>query len=130
MVSSLSKKWSTFVRLLSCSNSSAMDIFPIIKQVIEHIERCGLHVKVICTDKYLMNVNIFKMFSSTHTLEPIVPDKLDPNRILFLLFDFVHILILIRNNWLNQKYCNCIFSFPSFEDFSQNHSASFEEIRV
>ena len=31
MVSSLSKKWSTIVRLLPCSNTSAMDIFPVIK---------------------------------------------------------------------------------------------------
>ena len=130
MVSSLSKKWSTIVRLLPCSNSSAMDIFPIIKHVIEDIERCGLFVKVICTDNYPMNVNIFKMFSPTHTLEPIVPHILDPDRILILLFDFVHILKSIRNNWLNQKDCNCTFSFPSFEDFTEIHSASFEKIRA
>ena len=45
MVSSLSKKWSTIVRLLPCSNSSASELFPIIKMVIEDIERCGLYVK-------------------------------------------------------------------------------------
>ena len=96
MVSSLSKKWSTIFRLLPCSNTSARDILPVIKQVIEDIERCGLYVKVVCTDNYPMNVNIFKMFSPTHILEPIVPHILDPNRILILLFDFVHILKSIR----------------------------------
>ena len=73
MVSSLSKKWSTIVRLLPCSNTSARDILPVIKQVIEDIERCGLYVKVVCTDNYPMNVNIFKMFSPTHIWSQLFP---------------------------------------------------------
>ena len=97
--------------------------------MIEDIERCGLYVKVACTDNYPMNVNIFKMFSPTHILEPIVPHILDPNKILILLFDFVHILKSIRNNWLNQKDIDRTLCFPSFEDFSQILSASFEIIR-
>ena len=67
MVSSLSKKWSTIVRLLPCSNSSAAELFPIIKMVIEDVERCGVNVQVLCTDNYPMNVNIFKLFSPTNT---------------------------------------------------------------
>ena len=58
-----------------------MDIFTVIKHVVEDIEPCGLYVKAICTDNCPMKVNIFKMFSPTHTLEPIVPHILDPNDI-------------------------------------------------
>ena len=46
MVSSLSKKWTTFVRILSCFSSSAAELFPIIKIVIEDTERCGLYIQV------------------------------------------------------------------------------------
>ena len=87
MVSSLSKKWSTIVRLLPCSNSSASELFPIIKMVIEDIERCGLYVQVLCTDNYPMNVSIFKLFAPNNTLNTIVPHIVDPNRPLFLNYE-------------------------------------------
>ena len=129
MVSSLSKRWSTIVRLLPCSNSSAAELFPIIKIVIEDIERCGLYVQVLCTDNYPMNVSIFKLFSPTNTLDHIVPHILDADRPLFLIFDFVHILKTIRNNWVNQNDYRKSFSYPNFEDFSTTYTASFEDTR-
>ena len=42
MVSSLFTKWSTIVRLLPCSETSASEIFPITKKVIGDIESCNL----------------------------------------------------------------------------------------
>ena len=130
MVSSLSKKWSTIVRLLPCSNSSTAELFPIIEMVIEDVERCGLNVQVLCTDNYPMNVNIFKLFSPTNILDYIVPHILNADRPLFLMFDFVHILKTIRNNWVNQKDYRRSFSYPNFEDFSFIYAASFEDIRT
>ena len=117
MISSLSKKWSTIIRLLPCATSSAIEIFPIIKSVIRDVESCGLFVHVLCTDNYPMNVNIFKLFAPNRTLEHIVPHPLDFNRPLFLMFDFVHILKSIRNNWLNQKNFNKTIHYPNFENF-------------
>ena len=64
MVSSLHKKWSTVVRLVPLSTTSAKDIHPIIVQVIDDIEQCGLLVQALCTDNYPLNVNVFKLFSS------------------------------------------------------------------
>ena len=98
MVSSLYKKWSTIVRLLPCSKSSAKEIFPIIKTIIGDIENCNLKVQVICTDNYPMNVALFKLFSPTSTLDTVVPHPLNSERWIVLLFDFVHILKSIRNN--------------------------------
>ena len=57
MVSSLSRKWSTIVCLLPCTNSSATELLPTIKSVIEDVESCGLFVQVLCMDNYPMNVN-------------------------------------------------------------------------
>ena len=117
MVSSLSKKWSTIVRLLPCSNSSAAELFPIIKMVIEDIERCGLYVQVLCSDNYSMNVSIFKLFSPTNTLDHVVPHIIDGDRPLFLIFDFVHILKTIRNNWVNQKRKMAIVTWQDWETY-------------
>ena len=46
------------------------------------------------------------------------------------MFDFVHRIKTIRNNWINQKDPNNTFTFPSFDDFTLSNSASFEDIRV
>ena len=50
MVSSLFTKWSTIVRLLPCSETSASEIFPITNKVICDIESCNLFVFTIITD--------------------------------------------------------------------------------
>ena len=68
MVSSLSKRWSNIVRLLPCASSSAVELFPIIKEVIQDVKACGLFVHDLCTDNYPMNVNIFKLFSPNRIL--------------------------------------------------------------
>ena len=130
MVSSLCRKWSTIIHLLPCSKTSASKLFPITKQIITDIENCDLIVRVLCTDNYPLNVNILKLFSPSGILEPSVPHPSDPTRTLNLMFDFVHIIKTIRNNWINQKDPNHTFTFPSFDDFSLSNSASFEDIRV
>ena len=47
---------------------------------------------------------------------------------MFLIFDFVHILKNIRNNWLNLKYYNRTFRYLKFEDFNVLNVASFQDI--
>ena len=131
MVSSLYGKWSEIVRLLPCSSTSAIELKPIITHLIGDIENCGLSVHVICTDNYPLNVSLFKLFSpDQRTLTPEVIHPCDPHRPLFFIFDFVHILKTIRNNWLNLKDYNRTFVFPKFEDFSVQSTASFQDIRL
>ena len=68
----------------------------------------------ICTDNYPLNVCLFKLFSSDRkTLTPTVSHLNDPYRKLFLLFDFVHIIKSIRNNWLNLKDYDRTFTYPN-----------------
>ncbi|KAI6656259.1 hypothetical protein LOD99_11306 [Oopsacas minuta] len=129
MISSLSKRWSSIVRLLPCSRSSAELLFPIIKDVIRDVEACGLSVHVLSIDNYPMNVNIFKLFSPSRLLEHIVPHPMDSNWPLFLFFDFVHIIKSIRNHWLNQIDYNKRFTYPDFENIQVASTAVFEEIR-
>ena len=137
MASSLSKKWSQVVRLLPCSSNSANDLFTVIKSVIFDIEHCDLTVRAICTDNYPLNVSLFKLFSADkRTLTPTVSHPNDPSRKLFLLFDFVHIIKSIRNNWLNLKDYDRTFTypnpliFPNFDDVNNIGRARFQDIRL
>ena len=130
MVSSLYTKWSTIVRLLPYSETSAAEIFPITKKVISDIESCDLIVVTLITDNYLLNVRLFKLFSNSSQLEHCVPHLVDSSRSLFFLFDFVHILKTIRNNWLNQTDYNRTFTFPSFENFAMTNTATMEDVRL
>ena len=119
MVSSLSKKWSSVVRLLPLVNPKASDLLPITVQVIKDIEQLGLFVDVIVSDNYPFNVNLFKLLGNSKEL---LSCMLHPNqRSLYLIFDFVHIVKTIRKNWLNQKDFNCTYMFPNFEDISQSN---------
>ena len=90
MVSSLFRKWFTIVRLIPLGSSSAGELCPTIQSLISDVEQCNLSVQVISADAYPLNVNLFKLFSSDHTQQPIVQHPVDSTRNLFLIFDFVH----------------------------------------
>ena len=46
------------------------------------------------------------------------------------MFDFVHIIKTISNNWINQKDVSHTFIFPKFDNFSLSNEASFEDVRL
>ena len=70
------------------------------------------------------------------TLTSAVPHPVSSNRKLYILFDFVHILKSIRNNWLNLEDYDHAFKypdmllFPSIYDTSKLNEAKFEDIRL
>ena len=62
-------------------------------------------------------VSLYKLLPPNHkTLLPEVIHPCDPNRDLVLFFDIVHLVKLIRNNWLNLKDYEKVFIFPKFSD--------------
>ena len=138
MVSSLHKKWSCIARLIPCASINAGFIFPIVRSCILDIESCDLKVHIISTDNYPLNVSLFKQFSPNTQLETHVPHPSCDQRKLFFIFDFVHILKSVRNNWLNQKDFHRTFHFPNFQNFQlssyEGHiqvlSASFSDVRL
>ena len=77
MVSSLHKKWSTVVRLVPLSTTRAKYIHPIIVQVIDDIEKCGLLAQALCTENYPLNVNSLLIRKLCNLLTLILPLKKD-----------------------------------------------------
>ena len=72
---------------------------------------------VICTDDYQLNVSLFKSLAGSTSLQLTCPNPSDPTRSIFLIFDPVHIVKCIRNNWINQKDTNTTFTFPSIDHY-------------
>ena len=97
-----------------------------------------MFVHIISTDNYPLNVKLFKLFSPNIKLEYRVPHRCDIHRVLFLTFDFVHILKTIRNNWLNLKSDTKKFIYPNLVDIQIDYCsyplrlccASFDDIRT
>ena len=116
MVSSLSTKYSSIVRLIPLGSSSAETLYPIGKSTICDIEACGVFVEAVCTDNYPLNVRLYQCFSSDSKLRPNVQHPCNPQRNLILFFDIVHIISSIRNNWVNLKNFDNTFIFPRFDD--------------
>ena len=74
-----------------------------VKLILNEIHQAGAVVVAIVCDGNQLNKNFFKKFET-------VPGKpwLTNNNI-FLLFDFVHLLKCIRNNWITEKCGEIIF---------------------
>ena len=124
-----SKKWSTVVRLLPCAKSFAAQLLPILHEVIKDVESCNLRIQVICTDNYPLNVNLYGLLSPTSILETCVPHLLQYSRPLFLIFDLVHIIKTVRNNWINQIDSNRTITCPSFTSYDNSLNAVFHDLR-
>ena len=68
------------------------------------VEKCGCILVGSITDNHNVNQNFCKLFSkscASQKFKAIHP--LDVKRVWFLLFDPVHLLKCIRNNWITEK---------------------------
>ena len=111
MVTSLFDKWSEIDRLYPLASTDAKEVFEIVTTVIAHIEKCNLNVVEFCSDNLPLNQNLFKLFSRKHVIERSVPHPYDPNRPLFLIFDFVHIIKCIRTIGLTNMMLSVVLFF-------------------
>jgi hypothetical protein len=55
-----------------------------------------------------------------------ISNPFNPDKNIYLLFDTVHLVKNIRNNWLNEK--NKLFIFPSFTGCSNIKTTAFTNI--
>lgn len=84
----------------------------IIKKIIVLLEKYGLKITAVVTDNNAINRKAMSLFSSpSHGLSIVYAHPFDCNRPLFFFIDTVHLFKNIRNNWLNQKDCDKLFSF-------------------
>jgi len=93
---------------------NADDFYIMIKRILVGLELVGFKVIAAITDNNAINRKAMSKFISPPKLSILYPHPSDKTRPLFFLFDTVHILKCIRNNWLNVKSVEKCFSFPHF----------------
>ena len=71
---------------------------------------------------------MFIALSGSDHLMPYIINPVNNIDKIFILFDSVHILKCIRNNWINLKNFKKTFTFPGFNDYNEIFRASFTEL--
>jgi len=71
-------------------------------KVITIVEKAGFKVVCLISDNNRINGNMFAALCNG-SIQPSTVHPCDPSRKLFFLFDSVHLMKCVRNNWLNQK---------------------------
>ena len=66
--------------------------------IIDQLEQCGAKIVAVICDGNQVNKSFFKRFETVAGKPWLTKEKN-----MFLLFDYVHLLKCIRNNWLTEK---------------------------
>ena len=108
---------------------TALYQFNVVKEAATLVESSGCVVLGSITDNHKVNQQYCKLFDLIYDYQAIHP--LDGNRFWFLLFDTVHLLKCIRNNWISEK-CQKLSldqsTVGSFSDINELHVAEKENI--
>ena len=92
------------VALIPCHALNAEFLFKTVSDTIKNIENCQGKVWGLIWDNNRINQKCSGMFTIKEDAKPwIVNNPVDPDRPLFLLYDTVHLLKNLRNNWLTEK---------------------------
>ena len=94
------------------------------------VEKCGGIVLGSITDNHKVNQNYCKLFSTPSAIYQAI-HPLDETRPWFLLFDPVHILKCLRNNWITEKLRKLTLdgvTYGSFDDVRELYAAEKDNI--
>lgn len=119
MVSSLCSKFKDVVHILPTRIMKAETLFTFIKKVIIGLEEIGFKVICVVTDNNSINRKAMSYFAEPPTLSIVYPhpslqSTSAESRPLFFMFDAVHLLKCVRNNWLGQKDIDKTMKYPQF----------------
>lgn len=125
MISSAFGSLNEVVKFFPANNIKGSDLAILIGQVINFVQQCNFEVLCVITDNHSINRVAFKTLASTPSS---FTNPMDPNKTIFMLYDFVHIFKNIWKNWLNLKNVHQTFTYCGFEDDSPKY-AKFQDIK-
>ena len=102
MISSLLSKHKHVAAIYPVNNLTANTLLELTYQVLSFLHDIGYKVVSLISDNNRINRNMFEKMCGGKLVSSI-PHPYDPSEQLFFLFDSVHLLKWIRNNWLNKK---------------------------
>ena len=89
----------------------AADLHQIIWPVINNVTKAGLRIISLISDNNIINRNSFKLLSGTDVLKPYVINPVNREDKMYILFDTVHLLKYVRNNWITLTNNNILFVY-------------------
>jgi hypothetical protein len=115
MISSILSKYKDVVSMVPVHNLTSQQLKDMCFSIICSLEKMGFNVIAVVSDNNIINRKAFALFSPVKILESNVPHPCDSNRKLFFIFDTVHIIKCIRNNWISKKDGNKTMKFPDIK---------------
>ena len=92
---------SVMVSITPVHNPTGSYQFSLVKENAAIVENAGGVVLGSITDNHKINQHYCKLFKRITDFEAVHP--LDPHRLWYLLYDTVHLLKCVRNNWITEK---------------------------
>lgn len=121
MITSIKSNFKEVIHISPTSKLNHEVLFTFIKTVINNLEEIGFRVFCVVSDNNAINSKAMNNFSRNKNLSIVYPHPFDNSRPLFYLFDCVHLLKCVRNNWLNSKP-DQILTYPDFETGDQKNA--------
>lgn len=124
MVGSIKSGYKDVVHIIPAKCMKAETLHHILRNVIIGLEQIGFFVMSVVTDNNAINGKALSLFAKPPTLSIVYPHPADKSRPLFFMYDAVHLLKCIRNNWLNQRDANQTMKYPEYSPDSiyyENH---------
>lgn len=109
MLGSLFSKNKDVVALQPVKNLDQSFLHDSVSKVLKLVQSVGYRAVSLLSDNNRINRNVFAAICGD-VLQPSIVHPLDSTQRLFFLFDPVHLLKSIRNNWINQ--IDQTFHFP------------------
>lgn len=130
MISSILSKYKDVVSIVPVNNLTAEQLKSMILNVMKEVEDIGFQIISLISDNNAINRKAFELFQPNKILLPSVPHPIDNSRTLFFIFDPVHIIKCVRNNWICKKGDNCVIKFPNIDNFDVTLEAQFQHLRL
>ena len=130
MISSIKSKNKDVISLTPFQNMVAADLHQLILQVINNVTKAGFRIISLISDNNIINRNSFKLLSGTDILKPYIINPVNKEDKIYILFDTVHLLKCVRNNWINLRNNQKTFDFPDMTDKNTILAASFSHFEV
>lgn len=128
MISSILSKYKDVVAIIPMKNMNANMLHGMLLKVLKMLHTTGYSVICVISDNNRVNRNAFTMLCGDK-LQPFIQNPFNVTEKIFFLFDSVHLVKCIRNNWLTQKDAEKTFLFPSTENKQNMLRASFSLLR-
>lgn len=132
MIRSIKTSFKDVIHILPVKRIKAELLTKLLIDIIKELHAVGIVTVSVISDNNAINRKAVSLLSNPPKLSIVYKNPADFTKPLFFLFDSVHLLKCIRNNWLNQKSSAKEMFYPEFRKeicFNETHVASFEALR-